>query len=99
MAQDDDGVDVTFASGGTRRFDLVAGADGLHSITRTLTFGDEAPFEWYCGYQVAVFTTDNYLGLDHANMLINCGIMGFFLSLIKGKFASLSLPFFFLRSE
>jgi len=70
MAQDDDGVDVTFASGGTRRFDLVAGADGLHSITRQLVFGDEAPFEWYCGYQVAIFTTDNYLGLDHANMLI-----------------------------
>lgn len=70
MAQDDDGVDVTFASGGMRRFDLVAGADGLHSITRQLVFGDEAPFEWYCGYQVAVFTTDNYLGLDHANMLI-----------------------------
>ncbi len=30
---------------------------------------------------------------------VNGGIMGFFLSLIKGKFASLSLPFFFLRSE
>jgi 2-polyprenyl-6-methoxyphenol hydroxylase-like FAD-dependent oxidoreductase len=70
MAQDDDGVEVTFASGGTRRFDLVAGADGLHSMTRQLVFGDEARFEWYCGYQVAVFTTDNYLGLDHAHMLI-----------------------------
>src|SRR5215472_8022552 len=71
MAQDDDGVDVTFASGGTRRFDLVAGADGVHSSTRQLVFGDEAQFEWYCGYQVAVFTTtDNYLGLDHTNMLI-----------------------------
>jgi 2-polyprenyl-6-methoxyphenol hydroxylase-like FAD-dependent oxidoreductase len=70
MAQDDDGVDVTFASGGTRRFDLVVGADGLHSITRALTFGDEAQFEWYCGYHVAVFITDNYLGIDHAHMLI-----------------------------
>ncbi len=71
MAQDDDGVDVTFASGGTRHFDLVAGADGVHSNTRQLVFGDEAPFEWYCGYQVAVFTTtDNYLRLDHTNMLI-----------------------------
>ena len=71
IAQHDDGVDVTFASGGTRRFDLVVGADGLHSIVRQLVFGDEAQFEWYCGYHVAVFTTtDNYLGLDHANMLI-----------------------------
>jgi len=65
MAQDDDGVDVTFASGGTRRFDLVAGADGLHSITRELVFGDEAQFEWYCGYQVAVFI------LSHEMLLLN----------------------------
>jgi 2-polyprenyl-6-methoxyphenol hydroxylase-like FAD-dependent oxidoreductase len=70
IAQHDDGVDVAFASGGTRRFDLVVGADGLHSIVRQLVFGDEAQFEWYCGYHVAVFTTDNYLELDHANMLI-----------------------------
>lgn len=70
IAQDDDGVEVTFASGGTRRFDLVVGTDGLHSAVRQLVFGDEAQFEWYCGYHVAVFTTDNYLGLDHANMLI-----------------------------
>lgn len=70
LEQDEDGVDVTFASGGTRRFDLVAGADGLHSVVRTLTFGDEAQFERYCGYHVAVFTTDNYLRLEYGNMLI-----------------------------
>lgn len=70
LEQDDSGVDVTFASGGTRRFDLVAGADGLHSIVRTLAFGDEAQFERYCGYHVAVFTTDNYPGLEYGNMLV-----------------------------
>jgi len=31
LAQDADGVDVTFAGGERRRFDLVIGADGLHS--------------------------------------------------------------------
>src|SRR5207302_1701082 len=62
------GVDVTFERGGSRRFDLVVGADGLHSIVRTLVFGDEAHFERYCGYQAGVFTTDNYLGLREASI-------------------------------
>lgn len=47
LAEDDDGVAVTFASGATRRFDLVIGADGLHSAVRALTFGPEAQFERY----------------------------------------------------
>jgi 2-polyprenyl-6-methoxyphenol hydroxylase-like FAD-dependent oxidoreductase len=68
VTQDEEGVDVTFERGGSRRFDLVVGADGLHSIVRTLVFGDEAHFERYCGYQVAVFTTDNYLGLGEASI-------------------------------
>jgi 2-polyprenyl-6-methoxyphenol hydroxylase-like FAD-dependent oxidoreductase len=66
--QDEEGVDVTFERGGSRRFDLLVGADGLHSIVRTLVFGDEAHFEHYYGYHFAVFTTDNYLGLDEACM-------------------------------
>ncbi len=66
LKQDDEGVDVTFERGGSRRFDLLVGADGLHSIVRTLVFGDEAQFERYCGYHFGVFTTDNYLGLDEA---------------------------------
>jgi 2-polyprenyl-6-methoxyphenol hydroxylase-like FAD-dependent oxidoreductase len=68
LKQDEEGVDVTFERGGSRRFDLLVGADGLHSIVRTLVFGDEAQFERYCGYHVGVFTIDNYLGLDDASM-------------------------------
>src|SRR5438876_2909847 len=68
LKQDEAGVDVTFERGGSRRFDLLVGADGLHSIVRTLAFGDEAQFERYYGYQVGVFITDNYLGLDEASM-------------------------------
>ena len=34
-----------FRSGGTRDFDLVIGADGLHSHTRELVFGAESQFE------------------------------------------------------
>jgi len=34
LDQDDDGVDVTFSDGGTGRYDLVVGADGVRSWTR-----------------------------------------------------------------
>lgn len=39
LAQDELGVDVTFERSRPRRFDLVIGADGLHSIVRRLAFG------------------------------------------------------------
>ena len=68
LRQDEAGVDVTLERGGSRRFDLLVGADGLHSIVRTLVFGDEAHFERYLGYQAGVFTTDNYLGLGEASI-------------------------------
>ena len=68
LKQDEAGVDVTFEHGGSRRFDLLVGADGLHSMVRTLVFGDESQFERYCGYHFGVFTTDNYLGLDETCM-------------------------------
>src|SRR4029077_8615400 len=38
LADDGDGVKVTFASGTVRRFDIVVGADGLHSGVRRLPF-------------------------------------------------------------
>jgi 2-polyprenyl-6-methoxyphenol hydroxylase-like FAD-dependent oxidoreductase len=65
LAQDDDGVHVRFARGGARRFDLVIGADGLHSTIRRLVWGDEAQFLRHLGTYLAVFSVDNYLGLDH----------------------------------
>jgi 2-polyprenyl-6-methoxyphenol hydroxylase-like FAD-dependent oxidoreductase len=42
--QDAHGVDVVFAGGDRRRFDLVVGADGLHSALRTLVFGPHERF-------------------------------------------------------
>lgn len=38
LHQDADGVDVEFAAGAPRRFDLVVGADGVGSAVRTLAF-------------------------------------------------------------
>jgi len=43
------GVDARFRTGAPATFDLVVGADGLHSAVRRLTFGDEAQYEQFLG--------------------------------------------------
>ncbi|MFB9835278.1 FAD-dependent monooxygenase [Actinoallomurus acaciae] len=63
------GVDVTFQGGARRTFDLVVGADGLHSNTRGLIFGPEKQFHRYLGYCFAGFTMRNDFGLSHEGLL------------------------------
>jgi 2-polyprenyl-6-methoxyphenol hydroxylase-like FAD-dependent oxidoreductase len=60
---DDDGarVRVSFEnSGAVRDFDLVVGADGLHSEVRRLVFGADEQFERYLGFKVAAFDIKGY---------------------------------------
>jgi 2-polyprenyl-6-methoxyphenol hydroxylase-like FAD-dependent oxidoreductase len=59
-----DGIEIEFRNGETRRFDLVVGADGIHSNVRQLVFGDEGRFLHEVGMGLAVFTIPNYLGLS-----------------------------------
>lgn len=61
-ALDDNGarVRVTFDSGSARDFDLVIGADGLHSQVRRVVFGPEERFEKYLGITVAAFELEGY---------------------------------------
>lgn len=58
------GTEVTFDSGRTETYDLVVGADGLHSRTRALAFGPEAGFVHDLGHRIAIYTVPNHLGLD-----------------------------------
>ncbi|KAA8883857.1 NAD(P)-binding protein [Nocardia colli] len=44
LDQDEGGVAVTFRRSAPRRFDLVVGADGMHSTVRRLVFGPERQF-------------------------------------------------------
>ncbi|MDG5805691.1 FAD-dependent oxidoreductase [Streptomyces ossamyceticus] len=71
LVQTGDGVDVTFRRGGGRTFDLVFGADGLHSRTRALLFGPEERFHHYLGYCFAGFTLRDTFGLSHEAVLWN----------------------------
>lgn len=59
-----DGVRLSLNSGGTREFDLVIGADGLHSNVRHLAFGPERQFEHYLGCKVAACVVDGYRPRD-----------------------------------
>src|ERR1043165_713963 len=65
LKQDGDGVTVEFQNRPARRFDLVVGADGLHSNTRRLVMGGEQDFITHLGTYLGVWTVPNFLGLDH----------------------------------
>ncbi len=58
------GVDVTFEHARARRFDVVIGADGLHSVVRQLAFGKEQRFEKFLGLWVAAFEAAGYQPRD-----------------------------------
>lgn len=60
LEQDAAGVSVQLSRGGNRRFDIVIGADGLHSGVRQLAFGPLARFERWLGYTVAAFEASRY---------------------------------------
>ena len=51
---------VTLTDGRQERFDLVVGADGLHSHVRALSFGPETQFERFLDCYVAAFRIRGY---------------------------------------
>jgi 2-polyprenyl-6-methoxyphenol hydroxylase-like FAD-dependent oxidoreductase len=65
LEDDGAGVDVRFKGGERQRYDVVIGADGLHSHTRRLVFGPEEPFNRYLGYTFNLFSMPNDRGLSH----------------------------------
>ncbi|GII75636.1 FAD-dependent oxidoreductase [Sphaerisporangium rufum] len=65
------GVEVTFRSGALRTFDLVIGADGLHSTVRRLAFGPESDYVTHFGYHVAGWSMPNHLGAGRTRLQYN----------------------------
>jgi 2-polyprenyl-6-methoxyphenol hydroxylase-like FAD-dependent oxidoreductase len=60
LEDDGHGIIATLERGGARRFDLVVGADGLHSRVRALAWDRDARAERYLGYYAASFAADGY---------------------------------------
>jgi 2-polyprenyl-6-methoxyphenol hydroxylase-like FAD-dependent oxidoreductase len=64
MEECEEGVYVEFDKSDARVFDLVIGADGLHSNVRKLVFGEESHFLQELGLYVSVYSIPNFLNLD-----------------------------------
>ena len=64
--------EVTFEHAAPRRFDVVVGADGLHSNVRRLVFGDEAGRTRFIGGYLAVVSVPKSLARD-GEMVVHVG--------------------------
>jgi 2-polyprenyl-6-methoxyphenol hydroxylase-like FAD-dependent oxidoreductase len=65
VEQNADAVCATFDDGTTETFDLLVGADGIHSNTRRLVFGPEEHFGRYLGYYIASYALPDRYNLGH----------------------------------
>lgn len=63
IEQTSKGAEVSFNRSDPRHFDLVIGADGLHSNVRSLVFGSEADFMHHLGIYFAICTIPNFMQL------------------------------------
>ncbi len=64
IAQTPNGVDVDFDDGCHESFDLVVGADGIHSALREIVMGPEREFLRPLGYAVASYRVPNRYNLE-----------------------------------
>ncbi|WP_255513789.1 FAD-dependent monooxygenase [Kribbella voronezhensis] len=78
LAEHAGGVEVRFRSGIEETYDLVIGADGMHSAVRRLAFPAQAVTERHLGYYVAGWEVPNTWGLTGDTLLYN----------VPGKLAS-----------
>lgn len=78
-----DAVRVSFEHEPARDFDLVVGADGLHSAVRRLAFGPDEQYEKYLGVVFAAFESTGYRPRDElvAKMYADVGFQVLRLSL------------------
>ncbi|KAA0099577.1 FAD-binding protein [Mycolicibacterium sp. P1-18] len=71
LHDDGHGVDVVFASGTRDRYDLVVGADGLHSATRRMVFGPERTYVRHLGFYTALANLPDYQSTGAPNPIYN----------------------------
>lgn len=105
LNDDGNGVQVTFKHHPPAYYDLVAGADGLHSKVRSLAFGHERKFSSFLGIYIAIFTIPNFInaGMDgyyYAEPGKRAGIFGAREGKeAKASFYFTSSPFYYDRKD
>jgi len=62
-------VEAEFDDGTTREFDIVVGADGVHSKVRTIVFGDREKFDHHLGYVASAFHVPKRREVEHSYKL------------------------------
>ncbi len=98
IVQDPEGVYVTFASGRSERFDVLVGADGVHSATRKLVFGPEERFATHLGGYMAFFTIPTPDDLEQG-WLSGVGIPGAFFGIRPDRDPASSKAIITLRAD
>ncbi|MGW1743926.1 FAD-dependent oxidoreductase [Nocardia sp. NPDC001965] len=89
--------EVLFENAVPRRFDLVVGADGLHSTVRRLVFGDESRFSTATGAYFAVLTLPGISGAD-SELRIHAGV-GRTAGMYRARHHADARALFLFRSE
>jgi len=75
IQQTDDTARVTLSDGLIADYDLVIGADGIHSTTRKIIFGEERQFAKYLGYHFSIFIIPALATIhDGYNMYLEPGV-------------------------
>lgn len=85
LRQDAVGVHVRFRGGEVCTFDLVIGADGLHSNVRQLAFGPEEQYVSHLGYYAASWSLPNYLGVGFGEGSVGVNVPGRFAAVGTGN--------------
>jgi len=97
IKQHDDHVEVTFKDHKTKNYDLVIGADGLHSTTRSFIFDkneyDLVDFQCYS----AIFSLPNYLNLRRTEIAFDSNQK--FISVSSDTNPNVALASFMFRSN
>ncbi|MFF3619341.1 FAD-dependent monooxygenase [Streptomyces sp. NPDC002467] len=97
LTQDDHGVTVTFEHAPARHFDLVIGADGMHSHLRRLAFGPEDRYLRHKDHYFAFADADGRLGEDRWVTMFNTP--GKMIGIYRSGNHAQAKAYFIFRSE
>lgn len=97
LDQQKEGVEVTFSDGSIEHYDLVVGADGLHSKTRRLVFLESDYTKVDLGACISVANIPNFLKLRHEEILFEAHNKS--IHYVSDKDPNLAQVRFMLRSD